>query len=263
MIKSLLVAAIHRQRQRRHAPVAAQVQAALAFAPATIPCFMVAYNNHSHLRSMLQQLNAKGISPIIFDNHSSCPVTQRWLHEVHQKNAYVVWVGRNLRHKVGFLPGIYEAMPETFAYSDPDLRLNPQLPENFLEAMAQTAHHYQVFKAGMALTLDAGPIHETLTIRFQKQSSMPFARTYTVREWESQYWRFPLQRDDGLAVYAADVDTTFAVYQKAHYKGKFTEGVRMAGPYSAIHLPWFVGMDTMDEAEKAQYRQNNQSSTWR
>jgi hypothetical protein len=50
----------------------------------------VAYNNHSHLRSMLQQLNAKGISPIVFDNHSSCPDTQRWLREVHQKNAYVV-----------------------------------------------------------------------------------------------------------------------------------------------------------------------------
>lgn len=262
MIKAAITGAIHRYRQRAHQSVAAQVQAALAFKPTNIPCFLVCYNNHRHLRFMVQQLNEKGLFPVVFDNHSSCPNTQALLAELHQKNAFVIWVGRNLRHKVGFLPGIYEAMPQTFAYSDPDLLLNPQLPANFLEVMAQTADQYQVFKAGMALSLDAGTLNPALTIRFQKQSSLPFARTYTVREWESQYWRFALQRDDELQIYAADVDTTFAVYNKAHYKGKFTEGVRMAGTYGVAHMPWFIGMDTMDEAEKAQYRKNNKSSTW-
>jgi len=253
---------IHRCRQRFNQRVATQVQAALAFKPTNIPCFLVCYNNHSHLRSMVKQLNARGISPIIFDNHSDCPDTQGLLAEVHQKTAYVVWVGRNLRHKVGFLPGIYEVMPNTFAYSDPDLLFNAQLPANFLDVMAQTADKYQVFKAGMALSLDAGLLNEESTIKFEKYSSLPFFRSYNVRDWEAQYWRFALQRDDDMEVYAADVDTTFAVYKKAHYKGKFTEGVRMAGAYGVIHMPWFNDIDTMGDSEKAQYRKNNKSSTW-
>tara|TARA_B110000503_G_C7160466_1_gene419429 strand:+ start:2000 stop:2215 length:216 start_codon:yes stop_codon:yes gene_type:complete len=68
--------------------------------------------------------------------------------------------------------------------------------------------------------------------------SRPYERAYSVFEWESQYWRFKLQRSDELKVYAAPLDTTFAVYNKGNYRGSFMDAVRIGGDYAVTHLPW-------------------------
>ena len=36
----------------------------------------------------------------------------------------------------------------------------------------------------------------------------------TIREWEAQFWTSPLQEYKNLQFYKADIDTTFAVYNK-------------------------------------------------
>ena len=91
---------------------------------------------------------------------------------------------------------------------------------------------------------------------------MPFSAKYTVFDWESQFWRFPLQRSDALKVFAAPVDTTFAVYNKSQFKGSFMDGVRVAGAFAVIHLSWYPELNNMSAEEKALYASGNKSSTW-
>jgi iron-sulfur cluster assembly protein len=113
---------------------------------------------------MVDQLNSKNITPIIFDNKSDSPVARNFLKKIHLNRAYVIHVGKNLRHKVGFLPGIYEFMPEVFAYTDPDLLFDSELPDNFLEILKSLTVEYGVFKAGSALVIARDGIDTDLKI---------------------------------------------------------------------------------------------------
>ena len=40
------------------------------------------------------------------------------------------------------------------------------------------------------------------------------------------------------------------------------DGVRVAGPYAALHLPWFPSLDPMDPAMRQHYLRRNRSTTW-
>jgi hypothetical protein len=64
-------------------------------------------------------------------------------------------------------------------------------------------------------------------------------------------------------MYLADIDTTFAVYRKSNYQGHLrSPAIRVAGDYTAIHLPWFLNLDIITELEKQQYLQKNKSTHW-
>lgn len=63
-------------------------------------------------------------------------------------------------------------------------------------------------------------------------------------------------------MYASPIDTTFAVYRKQNYFGDFHNAIRVAGDYSAIHLPWFIELDLMNDADRDIYNKSNVSSNW-
>lgn len=261
-MESFLCRTIHALRARPNRHLAENIAQALSHTNSKIPCFVVAYNNPTYILNMVQQLRAMGVTPIIFDNKSSCKETRALLKRLHPDEAYVLEVGRNLGHKVGFLPGIYEHMPDVFAYTDPDLQFNKDLPKKFLDTLHALTEEYDVFKVGFALDLECGTLAEGLSVNVNKCKSIPFKMTFSLSEWEAVHWRFPLQRDDDLIVYAASVDTTFAVYNKAKYSGSFLEGVRIAGDFSTIHLPWYPDLDIMGHDEKASYLSKNKSTSW-
>ena len=249
-------------RQSRYRAIGLKVCEALSFVKSDIPCFIVFYNNPTHAEQMVCQLNSKNITPIIFDNNSDSQNARVFLNKIHMNGAYVIHVGKNLRHKVGFLPGIYEFMPEVFAYTDPDLLFDHELPDSFLDTFKSLTVQYGVFKAGSALLIDRDGIDFNLKILKKSYSSMLYKRSYSVIEWEEQFWRFPIGRADSLYLYAAPVDTTFAVYNKKNYRGSFFDAIRVAGPFSVIHLPWYPKLNNLSNDELMSYRKNNKSSAW-
>jgi hypothetical protein len=255
-----LIFAIRKSRLRK---VICQLNQALVAIKDPIPCFVVAYNNYSYIKLMVDQLSIKGLTPIIFDNKSSDPALMNYLKSIHNNQAFVIFSNRNYGHKIGFLPGVYDCMPQFFAYTDPDLLFQDDLPTYFLDQLKALTIEYGVFKAGMALSLVAGDFKNDLFIKKNNNRSMPFSRTYSVQEWEQRYWNFKLDRQDELEIYAAPLDTTFAVYNKANYHGKFIDGIRVAGAYQAVHLPWFKDIDVMSQNERQKYLKSNVSSSWK
>lgn len=261
-MKSWVSQIVHTFRARRNKTMGEKIRVALTSVNDKIPCFVVCYNNSSHVAGMVIQLNELGLTPIIFDNASTCIDTQNLLERVHLNGAYVIRVGKNLRHKVGFRPGIYEHMPVRFAYTDPDLKFDDKLPATFLETLQDLTDQYGVFKAGLALNIESYEIRDDLILKIEKYGSMPFKQNYSIVEWESVNWKYRLQRNDELEVYAASIDTTFAVYNKDNFRGSFLDAVRVAGDFTVLHLPWHPDLDTMEQSEKSKYLDGNKSSTW-
>lgn len=232
-----------------------------------IPVIIVSYNNFSYVQNMVRQLHRLGIIGIVIDNNSTDEVKRKLKFLQEQNLANVIFSNFNFGHKVGFYEPIYQALPEVFAYTDPDLSFNENLPKDFLEQFLQLSEKYQVYKVGMALALQVEnyKIREDL-IYTNTEQRKPFrypAKKFTPNEWEMQWWRF-LVKDEKYQLYAAKIDTTFALYNKKFYKYDFGDALRVAGDFSAIHLPWFAELDLMHQKEKQNYQQkNNQSSSWK
>ena len=228
----------------------------------TIPVIVISYNNGDYVKNITKQLQSFNITPIIIDNNSTSKKTIDILNSLeHKKSAYVVRSQKNFGHMVGFLKPIYDLLPEVFAYTDPDLQFNESLPDDFLSKLADLTTEFPVFKAGFALTLENhGPIKDT---KFHSCHYKPiyYEKYLSIEEFESRYWVNKLEHD-ALELYAAQIDTTFAVYRKNNYIGKFHNAIRVAGNYSAIHLPWFEKLDLLAEKDKAEYRDKNISSNW-
>ncbi|HIE74576.1 MAG TPA: glycosyltransferase [Flavobacteriales bacterium] len=229
-----------------------------------VPVLIVCYNNGVYVENLVLQFKKFNIQPIIIDNNSSDKNTAKILKKLERENlAYVAYSDKNFGHLVGFLDLIYEILPNHFAYTDPDLQLNEDLPINFIENLIELTQDYQVYKAGFALSLLED--EEMIDVSQHISQTKPFSykKDLSVRQHEATFWRLPIKHKK-LEAYHASIDTTFAVYNKNNYQGNFYDGIRVAGQYSAIHLPWFPRLDIMNEKQRAVYlnTKRKKDTTW-
>ena len=218
-----------------------------------IPVIIVSFNNGTYVKNMVQQLYQREIVPLVIDNNSSDPDTIKVLEEIALGKAEVVRSKRNLGHLVGFLDPVYKILPDVFAYTDPDLQFSPELPDNFLLELSGLTDQYKCFKAGMALDISNFGEMKKLQSSTTRKYPFYFHKIHDVLDWEAHFWMMPLKHDR-LEIYAAPIDTTFAVYQKKYFhSGDFSKGVRVAGKFSACHLPWFAQFDIISNAERKNY----------
>jgi hypothetical protein len=131
-------------------------------------------------------------------------------------------------------PEYYDLLPDLFCITDPDLQFNAELPEDFLANLIRLTNELKVGKAGFALRIDDSHLMHQGKFEINRN-------TYHATEWENQYWKTSLGKlKDGSPVYKADIDTTFAVYNKKFFSREtFFDAVRVAGRYACRHLPWY------------------------
>jgi hypothetical protein len=247
--------------ERQSGKLVKDLEAALAKREDEIPVLVVSYNNGRYVQNTVQQLKAYAIKPIIIDNCSTDDQSRSMLRNIASSgDAEVVYSDKNFGYLVGFLNPVYAVLPELFAYTDPDLQFHPDLPHDFLQVLADVTEQYKVYKAGFALALLEE--EEMINLEIEKLRGVPkiYPFKMRVREWEMQYWRMKLEHPN-LELYQARHDTTFAVYRKSNLID-FYDGVRVAGNFTAIHLPWYPKLDLMNDQERQRYLMGNRSSTW-
>lgn len=231
-----------------------------------IPLLVVSYNNGIYVANTVSQLTGLGVTPIIIDNASTDAQTKTILSDMQRQGlANVVYSKKNYGHLVGFMEPMYRVLPEIFAYTDPDLQLHPDMPRDFLEVLAGLTFEYDAYKVGCALTLEHHgiPARAENTYNIAVRKPFPFNESYDVQAWEGRFWKKKISHPT-LDIYSAPLDTTLAVYNKSMYRGDFIfNSLRVAGSFSAIHLPWFHEIDIMTDAQRNAYLQGNISSTWR
>ncbi|MFY9810983.1 glycosyltransferase [Aquabacterium sp.] len=231
-----------------------------------IPLLVVSYNNGIYVANTVSQMARLGITPIIIDNASTDSQTRHILSEIQRQGAaQVVYSRKNYGHLVGFMEPMYQVLPDVFAYTDPDLQLHPEIPKNFMEILANLTIEYDAYKVGCALQLEykGVPAHADNRYIISVRKPFLFRESYDVQRWEQGFWKKKISHPE-LEIYAAPLDTTLSVYNKSMYRGDFIfNSLRVAGCFSAIHLPWFPEVDIMTDAQRVAYLQGNVSSTWR
>ena len=237
------------------------VMNAIASCKDKIPVLIISYNNGVYVENMLNQLSEFNITPIIIDNNSTDQDTLNILNKARIDNkAYIASSNENLGHMVGFLDPIYTLLPEVFAYTDPDLQFNKNLPKKFLEILSSLTKEYSTYKAGFALDLLPDENFVNTKHHFKRTKPFIWNKVCSIREIESKYWRKKIDNKN-YDIYCAKIDTTFAVYRKGDYNGDFFDGIRIAGNFSTTHLPWFPDIDLMNKDERTIYMKGNISTT--
>jgi hypothetical protein len=251
-------------RKKKSQYLALQFSAILEDLEDKIPVIIICYNNGVYAGNLARQFNKFNIKSIVIDNKSSDSDTIGILKKlVDDDVAYVAYSNKNFGHFVGLLDPIYQQLPNYFAYTDPDLDLNKNLPKTFMQDLIQLTQEYRVYKAGFSL--DLLDSEDVIDVSQNVSQTKPFnyQKDFGVREYEDRFWRLPIKHSN-LEVYYAPIDSTFAIYNKANYRGDFYDALRVAGNYSAVHLPWFPNLDIMNEKQKQTYLNSDRKkdTTW-
>jgi hypothetical protein len=194
-----------------------------------IPIVVVCYNNYKYVENMIKQIKNINLdyyrNIIIMDNASICEDTRKFLDNTDARTLrlstnYGPWISDSINANV------YNSLPSKFILTDPDLELNKNLPNNFIEILSELSDKYGASKIGFALDISD----------FDKmfQSNDYFANK-SVYDFESQYWVNKIESSK-YELYYANIDTTFCLINKYYPGGN----IRVAGNFTARHLPWYI-----------------------
>ena len=207
----------------------------------TIPIIIICYNNYKYVLNTIEQLRRinkeyyKNIQ--IVNNNSTCVHTIQFLNNldinvIHNSTNNGPWItNTNNTH-------IYNSLPDKFILTDPDLQLNPKLPHNFIEILSELSDTYKTEKIGFALDIDD----------FEKMyKNTNYTHGKSIYEWEIQFWDKKIQHTN-YDLYEHMIDTTFCLVNKNYINTGYH--IRIAGDFTAKHLPWYIENDIYNTYEQ-------------
>ena len=211
-----------------------------------IPVFVIAFNNITYIKSTINQLIKLSVELIIIvDNNSTYEPLLKYYEDNNGKFT-VVRMNKNYGHMV-VTNCFYDILPNVFAITDPDLEFNENLPKDFLDQLYRLTEQYSMAKVGFALD-----ISEPHLLNDQLKYM-----GYSIIQWESRFWKDRVCNTK-YELYSADIDTTFAVYNK---KYNWSRCMRVAKNFTAKHLPWYIEHKLPDD-ELTYYETNKITGTW-
>ncbi len=212
----------------------------------SIPIIIICYNNYKYVQNTLAQIlkiNKKYYdNTIILNNSSTCLDTIEFL-----KNTDVTII-ENANNGPWVSPvknaHIYDSLPDKYVLTDPDLQFNENLPNNFIEILSELSNKYKAGKVGFALDIaDHDQMYEGI-----------YAYGKSIFDWEIQFWESPLY-DSNYEIYVGGIDTTFALVNKQYAEPFFN--LRVAGDFTAKHLPWYKCNGHKCNGQKCNGQTNN------
>ena len=200
-----------------------------------IPIFINNYNRLTTTTKLIDALEKRGYQNIhILDNLSTYPPLLEYYkatpHKVH-------YLKKNMGSKAFWKSGLWlRFMNQYFVLTDSDVVPIKKCPDDFLKHFLELLKKYpKVHKVGFSLKIDDLP--DT------------FENKQKVIAWESKYYN----QEKEPNVFIAPIDTTFALYRPFSKSGKrdgSTEIFRTGVPFQALHLPWYIDSNNLDDEEE-------------
>jgi FkbM family methyltransferase len=194
-----------------------------------IPIIIICYNNYKYVQNTLDQIRKINIEYYkniqIVNNSSTCIDTINFLKNVdvevinNANNGPWITSTQN-KH-------IYDTLPDKYIVTDPDLEFNKNIPSNFIEILSTLSDKYGIFKIGFSLDLSD----------FEKMYQNGYYGNINIYNWEKKLWEHQIKDDNTYELYAQPIDTTFCLLNK---NSKNNHGIRIAGNFTAKHLPWYI-----------------------
>lgn len=211
------------------------------------------FNNGPYAENLIEQLIRRGMTRyLLLDGGSEHPQTLSFLDALTAEGRVITLPDNPGPRYFHSDRTFFSALPEVFCVTDPDLEFNPSLPNDFVPRMVELSEEFHVGKVGFALDISGDLVEQ----RFF------FGKKWrTIREWEQKFWNERVFSSTDLPVYRASIDTTFAVYNKKYFSRKdFFSAIRVAGPFTAKHLPWHQDNPFRDSV--AEQYTDRPHSTW-
>ena len=198
------------------------------------PIFITSFNNPTFVKLIVNQITSKNLGPIIIlDSNSTYPNMIRDLDEYEKKGIGVLRFPKNVGPRFILQTSMIRTLPRKFILTDPDLELSQDLQINHIFDFEKISKVKKIGKVGLCLDLR------------DSNSFKSFKNVHgkSIYEWESQFWSEKTDIE-GCESYFANIDTTFAFYDKKYFKSKnFYDAIRVNSIngkiVSARHLPWY------------------------
>lgn len=216
-----------------------------------IPIVIICYNNYRYVENTLSQILRinkeyyKNI--IILNNASTCEDTIGYLNKLGSSGSGSDSSSVSIINNIGnFGPWIaadnnshiYNILPNKFVLTDPDLKLNENIPSNFVDILATLSDKYKTTKIGLALDI---------TESDQFYPTTEYMANLSIYDWEKRFWIDRIE-DADYVLYKADIDTTFCLINKDNAANAASSAssasayiqIRVAGNFTAKHIPWYI-----------------------
>lgn len=211
-----------------------------------VPVFIVNRNRLGALRQLVDWLCAAGTRRVvILDNASDYPPLLAYYAQLPD-GVKALLLPENHGPYVLWQQGVHKVLDTPYVLTDSDVVPAGFCPQDLIGALlAQLQRHPDARKVGAALRIDNLPDS--------------YGEADTVRKWESQFWEHPV----APGVFAAPIDTTFAIYPAHGEFSNDTGNLRLGHPYIAEHTPWYVDEAALS-AEERYYRDHTSAafSNW-
>jgi len=206
-----------------------------------IPIIINNRNRVSTLKKLIDSIPKNNTRIIVLDNDSTFEPLLDYYSEL-PKEITLVKLNSNLGQQALYRWDGYKNLEDQyFIYTDSDLVVSEDCPNDFLEILLETKKKYKQYnKIGLGLRIDDLPNH--------------YAFKQKVIDWELQYCNEFIYDDEfKVKFWIAPVDTTFAMYDKKNNAGlnySICNCLRTDFPYMARHLPWYTDSSNLDTEEK-------------
>jgi hypothetical protein len=211
-----------------------------------VPVFIVNRNRHQALEQLVSWLTEAGTRKVvILDNGSTYPPLLAYYGRL-PTGVNVMRLEKNFGPYVLWEQGVHEVMEMPFILTDSDLVPASFCPADLVSRLLEVMRQYpDATKVGPALRIDNLPDGYT--------------DADTVRKWESQFWEHPV----APGVFAAPLDTTFALYPPKAEFSLDDRALRLGYPYIVEHTPWYA-VESDLSAEERYYREHTSKtfSNW-
>ena len=200
-----------------------------------VPIFIICRDRLYYLQMLVSQLHYLGyFNLIVVDNNSTY---QPLLSYYKEKLLWVIHLAANLGNEISKVLGrLYwnHSMPMTeyighfgnrFVLTDSDILFESTVPRNWLQHFWEIMDRQGANTVGAALRLDDIPEH--------------YAARTQVWQHECEFWRERNLVQGEKHVLHAAIDTTMALRRLEPLKRSSAPCLRVAGPYTAKHLPWY------------------------
>jgi hypothetical protein len=211
-----------------------------------VKSFVICRDRPTYTRRCVEALLTVGLEVHVIDHGSTYPPMLEYLTQVsHHVQVSLngtahpreIWHDGTLRRHT--VPG------EPFIVTDCDIVPAPDCPVDWVHEMIDLLDAYpRHIKVGLSLKTDDLPEH--------------YEHRERVQAWEEKYQtallpeKARVHAGPSLArVYQASVDTTLAAYRWPPDRFRIDQALRMAPPYSALHLPWYA--DSANPSNEERY----------
>ena len=197
-----------------------------------IPIVIICYNNHEYVEHMItsiEKINKSYVDNIrILDNNSDRKDTVSFLKNV-KCTVYFNYANTGPWISPHNNAHIYNALPDLFVLTDPDLEFHPNMPSTFLEDLEEIHNQFPwTSKIGLALDISEP----------DKLFDGIYTEDRTIVTHESQFWRTRIHHPT-YELYRAPLDTTFCLVNKKVVDHS-NNHIRVAGNFTCRHLPWYI-----------------------